>query len=178
MNTLTATQSAPIAESLNNLHDAYPFWGSGLGAVTFVLLTWIAIAGLGVLLSWRFDTPVFCMLGVVAGTFAGPAGWGVMFSYQDEVHAEQTVALKDVVIENIEENYALDDISIEDHNARGGRSAPEQYTADIFGTTATEYVRFEVAYNAEHDIMMPVQDLENTIDIPVRDDSRLAEILD
>lgn len=72
--------------------------------------------------------------------------------------------------ENILENIDIRDVEIDIHT-------DEHRRATVLGMTNNEYLEFDVIYHPEHDLMIPVHDGTQQIEIPVKEDSQLNEIL-
>lgn len=78
--------------------------------------------------------------------------------------------LDTAVVQNIGENFDLQDLSVEVVDGYD----KEHHQVAVSGTQHGQFIEFEAAYSAEHDLMMPV---ETDVDIIAKEGSELEALM-
>lgn len=84
--------------------------------------------------------------------------------------SENRAPIYNATMQNVEENFDIHDVSLRNIDSYSDRNKTR-----VEGSHNGKFVEFEIAYSAEHDMMLPVND---SPDIPIKEGSALTEIMD
>lgn len=90
--------------------------------------------------------------------------------------------LNAIAVANIQENIAFETVEVLSHEVSTVANSltdvdEENYILDVRGKTANkQVVEMSFIYDSDVDLMLPIQDYDTTFEIPVIENSQLAEV--
>lgn len=132
------------------------------------VLLWVCGAGLYVLLMSIATIFLYFIIALIAQE-----------GIQEHNDEEQ---LNAIAVANIQENIAFETVEVLSHEVSTVANSltdvdEENYILDVRGKTANkQVVEMSFIYDSDVDLMLPIQDYDTTFEIPVIENSQLAEV--
>lgn len=102
---------------------------------------------------------------------AGSLLWTILSIMNTQEHLNEN--LREAALENIEENIAVD------AKITSSSISESDYVVTVRGTTSEQrHITFDMVYDEELDTMLPLEELNNPVDLPIKEGSVVAEVLD
>lgn len=138
---------------------------------SYAVLILITLAGIGLLgggLAYLERNPQG-MVGIFLGCIGLLVSCMAGIPMLSHIFSDNTEDIRAATLHNVEENFDINDISVKniDHYSDKNRTLVE-------GSHNGKFIKFQVVYSAEHDVMLPV---DTTQDIPIRSGSDLEHII-